>query len=116
MAAAKTVSNETSAPEVLQLTSKKDKKEDRVPLFSIDGKEYTVPRKPGFKVVMRYLNVARKSGNDLYAAQALCEDMLGSEAWEEFLAWDDLEDDVMSAVIEKCVNLATASVSESAEK
>lgn len=116
MAAAESVSNESSVPEVMKLTSKKDKKQDRIPLFSIDDKEYTVPKKPGFKVVMRYLNVARKSGNDLYAAQALCEDMLGTEAWEEFLAWDDLDDDVMSAVIEKCVTIATSSVGESAEK
>jgi len=110
----KTVSNDASEPEVLAFKSKAKAKEYRVALFTIDDEEYTVPKKPGFKVVMRYLNVARKTGNDLYAAQQLCEDMLGAEAWERFLDWDDLDDDTMGKVIEKCVSLATASVNETA--
>lgn len=110
------VSNDESEPEVLELKSKKDKDTTRVTLFTIDDEPYTVPKKPSFKIVMRYLNVARKSGNDLFAAQQLCEDMLGSEAWEKFLEWDDMDDETMGKVIERCVNLATASVNETAEK
>jgi hypothetical protein len=109
----KTVDNtepvEGAEPEVLEFKSKKEKK-DRVVLFKIDDEEFTVPKKPGMGTVMRYLNVARKTGNDLFAAQALVEELLGAEAWDKFLNWEDLDDEIMGAVIEKCVNLAVASV------
>jgi hypothetical protein len=95
--------------EILEFKSKKEKK-DRVVLFKIDDEEFTVPKKPGMGTVMRYLNVARKTGNDLFAAQALVEELLGAEAWDKFLNWEDLDDEIMGAVIEKCVNLAVASV------
>jgi hypothetical protein len=102
--------NETPVEgEVLQFKSK-GKKKDRVLLFKIDDEEFTVPKKPGMGTVMRYLNVARKTGNDLFAAQALVEELLGEEAWNKFLNWEDLDDDIMGQVIEKCVNLAVASV------
>lgn len=116
----KNLDNETTvetdeAPVVLEFKSKKGKK-DRVVLFKIDDEEFTVPKKPGMGTVMRYLNVARKTGNDLFAAQALVEELLGSEAWDKFLNWEDLDDEIMGAVIEKCVNLAVASVEETKGK
>jgi len=101
--------------ETLSFKSKKDKAENRVVLFTIDDEEFTVPKKPGMGTVMRYLNVARKSGNDLFAAQALVEELLGEEKWNKFLNWEDLDDDVMGKVIEKCVSIAVASVEETAK-
>jgi hypothetical protein len=106
----KNLDNETPVEgEVLEFKSKKEKK-DRVVLFKIDDEEFTVPKKPGMGTVMRYLNVARKTNNDLFAAPALVEELLGAEAWEKFLNWEDLDDEIMGKVIEKCVNLAVASV------
>lgn len=102
--------------EVLQFKSKKDKTKDRVLLFTIDDEEFDVPKKPGMGTVMRYLNVARKSGNDLFAAQALVEEMLGEDKWEKFLNWDDLDDEIMGKVIERCVSLAVASVEDTQKK
>lgn len=99
----------------LAFKSNKAKKADRVVLFTIDDDEFTVPKKPGMGTVMRYLNVARKTGNDLFAAQALVEEMLGEEAWDKFLNWEDLDDEVMGAVIEKCVSLAIKSVEGTAK-
>ena len=107
---AEAVDNETPVEgEVLQFKSK-GKAKDRVLLFKIDDEEFTVPKKPGMGTVMRYLNVARKSGNDLFAAQALVEEMLGEEKWNAFLEWEDLDDEIMGQVIEKCINIAVASV------
>jgi hypothetical protein len=107
---AEAVDNETPVEgEVLEFKSK-GKKKDRVLLFKIDDEEFTVPKKPGMGTVMRYLNVARKSGNDLFAAQALVEEMLGEEKWNAFLEWEDLDDEIMGQVIEKCINIAVASV------
>ncbi len=102
--------------ELLQFKSKKNATKDRVTLFSIDDEEFTVPRKPGMGTVMRYLNVARKSGNDLFAAQALVEEMLGEDKWNTFLNWEDLDDEVMGKVIEKCVSIAVSSVEDTQKK
>lgn len=105
---------DNSQSEVLEFKST-DEAKDRVLLFKIDDKEFDVPKKPGMGTVMRYLNVARKTGNDLYAAQALVEEMLGEDKWDEFVNWKDLDDKIMNAVIEKCINLAVTSVEDSAK-
>lgn len=113
MAEAKTVDN--SQADVLSFTSKKQDK-NRVVLFTIDDEEFDVPAKPGMGTVMRYLNVARKTGNDLFAAQALVEELLGEEKWDKFLNWPDLDDAIMGKVIEKCVAVAVASVEDTEKK
>jgi len=115
MAKTDTVSNSQPGGDVLKFETPKDKTEDRVVLFTIDDKEFDVPKKPGMKVIMRYLNVSRKTGSDLFAAQKLVEDMLGEEKWEEFLAWDGLTDEIVSTVISKCITIATESVEEEAK-
>lgn len=103
--------------EVLTFKSKKDKpKEERVTLFKIDDEEFTVPVKPKKAVVMRYLNVARKTNNDLMAAQSLVEELLGSAKWDRFLNWEDLDDDVMGSVITRCVELAIATFEDTSAK
>lgn len=106
---------EDTKDDVLSFKSKKQEK-DRVVLFTIDDEEFTVPKKPGMGTVMRYLNVARKSGNDLFAAQALVEEMLGEDKWDTFLNWEDLDDEIMGKVIEKCVGIAVASVEDTKGK
>lgn len=109
------VSNVQPGGDVLHFETDKDKTADRVVLFTIDDEEYDVPTKPGMRVVMRYLNVARKTSNDLYAAQQLVEDMLGTEKWEKFLDWPDMTDKVMTTVIEKCIDLAVKSVEDTSK-
>ena len=101
-------------PETLSFKSS-GKTEERVVLFTIDDEEFDVPKAPGMKVVMRYLNVARKTGNDLYAAQQLVEDMLGEEKWEKFLNWPDMSDEVMNTVLTKCIDIAVKSVEDTAK-
>lgn len=107
---------ETEGAKVLQFKSKKDKKDKRTLLFTLDDEEFTVPTKPGMGTVMRYLNVARKTGNDLMAAQSLVEELLGEDKWDKFINWPDLDDETMGAVISQCVALAIASVENTAAK
>lgn len=102
--------NSTNGP--LAFKTAKDKVAEREVLFTIDDVPYDVPTKPGMRVVMRYLNVARKTGNDLYAAQQLVEDMLGEDKWADFLDWPDLDDETMNKVISRCVDLAVSSVED----
>lgn len=111
----KTVSNGQPGGDVLKFETDKEKKTDRVLLFTIDDEKFDVPAKPGMRVVMRYLNVARKTGNDLYAAQQLVEDMLGEDKWARFLDWPDMDDKVMNTVIEKCIDIAVKSVEDTAK-
>lgn len=106
---------DNSESEVIEFKSS-GKKKDRVLLFKVDDEEFDVPAKPGMGTVMRYLNVARKSGNDLYAAQSLVEEMLGEEKWDKFLNWPDLDDEIMNKVVEKCIELAVASVEATQKK
>ncbi len=112
---AKTAETDNTQPEVLEFKSKGTTK-DRVLLFKIDDEEFDVPEKPGMGTVMRYLNVARKTGNDLFAAQSLVEELLGEEKWDKFLNWPDLDDEIMGKVIEKCVSLAVSSVEDTKAK
>lgn len=110
-----TVSNAQPGGDVLKFETDKDRKPNRVVLFTIDDEEFDVPAKPGMRVVMRYLNVARKTGNDLYAAQQLVEDMLGEEKWDKFLNWEGMTDPVMNTVLEKCIDLAVKSVEDTSK-
>ncbi|MCA1840203.1 MAG: hypothetical protein LC723_07730 [Actinobacteria bacterium] len=75
-----------------------------------------MPEVPKKAVVMRYLNVARKTGNDLMAAQSLVEELLGSDNWEKFLSWEDMDDEVMGTVLEKCIALAVAAFEDTQKK
>lgn len=92
------------------------KKAERVVLFTIDDEEFTVPAKPGPSVTLRFLNELRKSGNEMFAALGLLEAMLGPEAYEKFLEWDELEEDQLSEVLEQVVKLAMTRVEDNAGK
>lgn len=107
---------EPAQSNVLSFKTDKDKKEERILLFTIDDEEFDVPAKPGMPTVMRYLNVARKTGNDLFAAQSLVEELLGEEKWEKFLNWEGQSTEVMNTVVEKCIALAVDSVEETQAK
>jgi hypothetical protein len=92
------------------------KKAARTTLFTIDDKEYTVPTKPGPNVTLKFLDELRRTGNEMFAALALLETMLGKEDYQAFLDWEEMEDDIMSDVLEQVVQLALARVETSAGK
>jgi hypothetical protein len=102
------VKMDAKVAELLSLKSNKDRKDDRVPLFTIDDREYTVPAKPRMNITLKFMNEMRKSGNELYAAMQLLEDMLGTDNYQDLLNWDDLDDDVLGQIITQCIELATA--------
>jgi hypothetical protein len=106
-----TVDNST----VLSFKSKKTKAE-RVPLFTIDDETYTVPAKPGANVTLKFLDELRRTGNEMFAALSLLETMLGKEAYQKFLDWEELEDDQLSEVLEQVVALAMKRVEGDAGK
>lgn len=100
----------------LVFTSRKDKpKEERIPLFSIDGEVFTVPKEPSPAIGVRFLDNARRVANPLQAGLALVEDMVGSGPYQKLLAWDDLDDDRLTQIINECIARALGGVSESAK-
>jgi hypothetical protein len=92
------------------------KKQDRVTLFTIDDVEYTVPAKPGVNVTLKFLNEMRKSNNEMFAAMALLETMLGAKAYNDLLEYDELQDEQLSAILEQVVALAMDRVDDTAGK
>ncbi|MFJ4626172.1 hypothetical protein [Streptomyces sp. NPDC088847] len=85
---------------------------ERIPLFTIDGVEYTIPAKAPFKVALKFMNEAKRSGNDTYAALQLLEDMLGKDAYEKLLDFDGLTDDLMGEILTQCIERAFPDVSD----
>lgn len=92
---------ETVAPPLVFESASDDKEEERVPLFSIDGYVCTVPAEPSPAIGIRFL-AASRNGSPFAAGFQLIEDMIGADAYQRFLNWKGLSDDVVSQVIEEC--------------
>lgn len=89
---------------------------ERVTLFTIDDDEFTVPKKPGVNVTLKFLNEMRKSGNEMFAALGLLEAMLGLEKYEELLDYDELDDETLGKILEQVVKIAMDRVEETTGK
>lgn len=89
---------------------------ERVTLFQIDDVDYTVPAKPGVNITLKFLNEMRKTGNEMFAALGLLEAMLGVDAYNELLEFDELDDELLGTILEQVVKLAMERVEESAGK
>lgn len=81
-------------------------KVDRVSIFTIDDKEYTVPANPQLNVSMKYLDVLRRTDNQMFAAMQLLESMLGEADYQELLDFDGLTDEVLGQILAVCIELA----------
>jgi hypothetical protein len=104
---------DNSAPKAYKSSGVKG---ERVTLFTIDDKEYTVPAKPGANVTLKFLDELRRTGNEMFAALSLMESMLGKDDYADFLDWDDMNDDTMTEVLEQVVQLALARVENTSGK
>lgn len=104
---------ENSGPIVVKSSGKG---RERVVLFTIDDVEFSVPAKPGPNVTLKFLDEMRRTGNEMFAALGLLEAMLGKEKYQEFLDYDELEDDLLSDVLEQVVKLAMDRVEDVAGK
>lgn len=89
---------------------------ERVTLFTIDDVEYTVPKKPGANVTLKFLNEMRKSGNEMFAALGLLESMLGEVKYNELLDYDELDDETLGKILEQVVKLAMDRVEDNTGK
>lgn len=92
------------------------KARERVVLFTIDDEEFSVPAKPGPNVTLKFLDEMRRTGNEMFAALGLLEAMLGKENYQKLLDYDELEDELMSDILEQVVKLAMDRVENAAGK
>jgi hypothetical protein len=95
----KTAVKEDAPTEVIALTSKKSsRKKEVLTLFSIDGKDYSIPSEIRPNQAMQIMKVFRKQG-DTAGVDFMLEVLLGSEGYEALLAFDDLESDDLEKII-----------------
>lgn len=101
--------HENSGPIIVK---SKNEKRDKVVLFTIDDREFTVPAKPGMRIALKFMNEMKKSNNEMFGMLQLLEDMLGAEQYEALLDFDELDDDLIGKISEQCIKLALGEAQE----
>ncbi|MCX4750897.1 hypothetical protein OG455_41185 [Kitasatospora sp. NBC_01287] len=72
---------------------------ERVPLFYIDDREYSVTLKPGVNVGLKYLHLSRTIG-EAQAMDYLLEKLLGAEGYQALMDYDDLTQEQFQGICE----------------
>lgn len=102
-----------SGPIIVKSTNEK---KDRIVLFTIDDKEFTVPAKPGMRVALKFLNEMKRSDNEMFGMLQLLQDMLGDEQYNALLDYEELTDDLVGKIAEQCVALALGNAQDTVGK
>lgn len=96
------VTKTPKAPEVIALKSvKKDDKATEVAtitLFSIDGKDYSIPTEIRPNKALQVMHVIRTRGESS-GISFMLETLLGTEGYEALLGFEDLKDEDLEKVI-----------------
>lgn len=95
--------------EVLRLTTKKDRVEEREPLFYIDDVEYTIAKRPSPSVGLKCLHLFRTRGDGVATDYVLAK-LLGSEGYQALLDYDDLEPEEYEQICKIAVRRALGSL------
>lgn len=93
-----------------------NEKKDRIVLFTIDDREFTVPAKPGMRVALKFLNEMKRSDNEMFGMLQLLQDMLGDDQYNALLDYEELSDELVGKIAEQCVTLALGNAQENAGK
>lgn len=89
--------------EVLRLTTRSTP-EERVPLFYIDDREYTIPKRPRMNVALQFMHLARER-NDSAAMDYLLEKLLGEEGYKALRDYDDLTSEQFQQITDVATRL-----------
>lgn len=90
---------------MIKLESSKKTDVEMIDIFEIDGKTYQIPAKAKVNVSLKYMKNVRKHGAE-YAAGELLEDMLGEDAYDALMNYDDLTAEDLNAVMEAVQKVA----------
>jgi hypothetical protein len=98
------------APGIIRLrTATSPAKEDRVPVFEIDGTTYTMATKVRTNQGLQYLHLARTRGTEMAIDYAM-EITLGQEGFAALREFEDLSDEDLAAIIEKATGILAGAV------
>jgi hypothetical protein len=97
------------ADDVIRLTSDPGLAEERVPLFYIDDREYTVAKRPGVNVGLEYLHLSRTSGQEI-AIDYLLGKLLGEEGYRALREYDQLTSDQFKQICEVAARLTLGAI------
>ncbi len=90
--------------ELVELSSTVEE-EERVPLFSIDGDVYTIPKSVPQGLALEFLRIAREHGENV-AAGRLLERLLGPKAYTALEQCPSLDDEKMQKIRDMAQKIA----------
>lgn len=83
--------------------------EERVVLFSLDDREFTIPRKFPIGLGLKVIRTMRKRGNEIGMAELL-EEVIGADAYDALVNYPDLENGDIERLMEIVTSLALGSL------
>lgn len=86
---------EEEAPIAINFDARPKREEgadERIPVFYLDGVEYTIPKRVNMSIGLRFIRDRAKYGSDV-AIVNLMEEMLGQEAYEALLNYDGVTEE-----------------------
>lgn len=83
----------------------KGEEEERIVIFHINGKDYSVPRRSRINVGLKFSRDRKKYGADV-AVAGLLESMLGEEGFEALMSYDGLTGEDLQEVTAICSRAA----------
>lgn len=90
---------------MLRLVTTPPQDVETVPLFSIDGVEYSIVARPKVNVGLKYLHLAATQGEGIAIAYLLPK-LLGTEGFLALCEYDDLEEHHLQFVMETASKIA----------
>lgn len=75
--------------------------DERVTLFYLDDKEFTIPARPRANLSLQYLDKVKNEGSE-YANAWLMEQMLGVEGYEALMNHEYLEPEQLKTIMDLC--------------
>ena len=105
----------TTVPKIPVLRSVPDSRQVRVDAFEIDGKVYSISQKPKTNTALRYLHISRVQGTEA-GIDYMLGILLGAEAYEALMAFDDLTEHQLTEVITMASKIMAGAVEPPKER
>lgn len=78
---------------------------ERIVVFHLNGKDYSVPKKPRMNLGLKF-SLERKKFGSAVAVASLLEDMLGEEGFEALMNFDGMTAEDLEVITEICSRAA----------
>jgi hypothetical protein len=95
--------------EPVHLPEETEVPEERVPLFYIGDREYSVVKRPGVNIALQYLHLTRTKGETI-AQDFLLEELLGVEGYEALRNYNALKPEQFERIVEVANELTMGSL------